>query len=366
MDARPDRLLIIEDSADVRKLLVRLASLAGWEAVSASGGPEALGLFKAGRFSLLLSDIDLSDPEMDGIAAAKRLLALDPGLRVVMMSGDPANVARVLEAGLGTLLPKPLDPAAIIALLGRGAPRPARPNCVLLVEDDPAIRELLARYIDSAGWQVVAVQNSSEALRIFAAKRFSILLADVMLQDEMDGIELARRLTALEPGLQVVLISGVPGIADKAAEAGVGPLLRKPVSLSALAGALGLGRPHREDGTRRHVLVIEDDESQREEYRRMLEDEGYVVAGTGSAEEGLALLEGALFDIILTDNILPGMTGLQAIPEFKRRSKAPILLMTSHPSPDLEKDALLLGAAAFLPKPLELDRVAREIKSLAP
>jgi CheY-like chemotaxis protein len=161
-----------------------------------------------------------------------------------MMSGDPANEDRVKAAGLGPLLPKPLDPGTIMALLERqktrrdARPPSPKPNCVLLVEDEPAIRELLAHYINKAGWQVVAVENAAEAMRIFEADKFHVLLADVLLPHGMDGIELAQKLRTLQQDLRIVMISGARESAARVKAAGLETFLPKPLDLPALTALL--------------------------------------------------------------------------------------------------------------------------------
>jgi DNA-binding response OmpR family regulator len=243
MTTKKDRILIIEDDADVRRFLIRFAGVLGWEAAGASSGPEALGLFKVGHFSLVLSDINLN-AAMDGIEAVRKLRESEPRLRVVMMSGDCTYADRVKEAGLGALLPKPIDPGTLAALLERHRAHrdedsaPGKPNCVLLVEDEPAVRELLSHYINKAGWEVVAVEDAVEAMRIFEADKFHLLLADVLLPHGMDGIELARRLKALQQDLRIVMISGAPGVADRVKAANLGPFLSKPLDLPALTALL--------------------------------------------------------------------------------------------------------------------------------
>jgi DNA-binding response OmpR family regulator len=108
------------------------------------------------------------------------------------------------------------------------------------------------------------------------------------------------------------------------------------------------------------ILIVEDEPDQVDQYRRAFAARGYAVACAGTAEEGLALADASSFDAILTDNHLPGMMGLEAIPEFKRRSTAPIMMMTSHWTPEDEKNALLLGAIAVLKKPLDLQHACAE------
>lgn len=107
------------------------------------------------------------------------------------------------------------------------------------------------------------------------------------------------------------------------------------------------------------VLLVEDDPAQLAEIRRALEVRDCRVATAESAEAAFRLCRPAAFDVILTDNLLPGMTGLQALPRF-RASAARVIVMSTQFGPDLEEDARLLGAAAFLRKPLaatELDRL---------
>ncbi|HAH08379.1 MAG TPA: hypothetical protein DCM05_17945 [Elusimicrobia bacterium] len=354
----------MEDDPTVRRLLLRLVRSAGWEALAAADRAEAFHLFERGRFKALLSDIDLAEGE-DGIRLAKELRLIDPALKIVMMSGRPGNENRARKEGLELFLPKPFDLARLTGLLRlfrlpRGAPK--KPNCILIVEDDPAVREMLAHYVNAAGWEAVVAKNGAEALEAFQTGKFRLLLADVRLDEGIDGIEVAKRLLGLEPDLKVAMISGVPGASDRVKAAGLDVFLPKPVGLDALADLLELGRAHHENGVSKRILLIEDDAAQLDQYCQILRGRGYQVLGVQSAEEALKRVESERFDAILTDNILPGMTGLRAIPELKKKSKAPILLMTSRPSPDLEEDALLMGAAAFFAKPLDLERLDEKLR----
>lgn len=105
------------------------------------------------------------------------------------------------------------------------------------------------------------------------------------------------------------------------------------------------------------VLLVEDDPAQASEYARRLTETGYRVQAVSSAEEAIRLVQTTHFDMILSDNVLPGMTGMRALPELSRWSCAPVLIMTSHHCAEGEKDALLLGASAYLKKPLDVGDV---------
>jgi len=103
------------------------------------------------------------------------------------------------------------------------------------------------------------------------------------------------------------------------------------------------------------ILIVDDEAVVREILSRQLAAWGHAVRIAASAEEALALLERESVDAVLLDNVLTGMTGLQALAELRRRSPAPVLLMTGHSDPEFAKDARLLGAADVFGKPLDAE-----------
>lgn len=105
------------------------------------------------------------------------------------------------------------------------------------------------------------------------------------------------------------------------------------------------------------VLIVDDDPAILEVVSQNLGQSGYSVETADSAEAGLALAKTGGFDAVLMDIAMPGMTGFRALEEFGACTKAPIFLMTGHADSEKETDALLLGARALLPKPLDFERV---------
>ncbi|MBI2362230.1 MAG: response regulator, partial [Elusimicrobia bacterium] len=109
------------------------------------------------------------------------------------------------------------------------------------------------------------------------------------------------------------------------------------------------------------VLMIEDDAGVAAVVQRHLERRGHTVALAPNAEDGLRQAGARRFDCILLDNGLPGEMGITALPELAAKTEAPIIMITGYPNEDVVKDALLLGAKAFLPKPLDLAELERRI-----
>ncbi len=85
-------------------------------------------------------------------------------------------------------------------------------NRILLAEDDNDIRRFLAKALQNAGYDVVSFDNGRSAYERIREEPFTLLLTDIVMP-EMDGIELARRATELDPDLKVMFITGFAAVA---------------------------------------------------------------------------------------------------------------------------------------------------------
>jgi len=103
------------------------------------------------------------------------------------------------------------------------------------------------------------------------------------------------------------------------------------------------------------VLVVDDETANIEILLRCLAQRGHSGVGAENAEEAARALAAGAFDLVLLDHVLPGTTGMQALPRLKALTRAPIHIMSGFSDDDTRRDAELLGAAGFLPKPLELE-----------
>ena len=83
---------------------------------------------------------------------------------------------------------------------------------ILLAEDDNDMRRFLAKALSNAGYEVVSYDNGRSAYDKLREEPFSLLLTDIVMP-EMDGIELARRATELDPDLKVMFITGFAAVA---------------------------------------------------------------------------------------------------------------------------------------------------------
>lgn len=114
-----------------------------------------------------------------------------------------------------------------------------RDTRILLVEDEPLIREIMAELLEDAGFDVTATCTGEEAVILLAENEFAILLTDITMPGEIDGIDLAEHARETHPGLPVVFVSGRPESAQRVrAVAPPMAFLPKPYDVHHLLGTV--------------------------------------------------------------------------------------------------------------------------------
>ncbi|MBS0482445.1 MAG: response regulator [Proteobacteria bacterium] len=102
---------------------------------------------------------------------------------------------------------------------------------ILLAEDEEAMRTYLARALENAGYEVIAVDRGTAAVPLLEMGDFDLLLSDIVMP-EMDGIELAQRCAEISPRTKVMFITGFAAVTLKASrEAPAAKVLSKPFHL---------------------------------------------------------------------------------------------------------------------------------------
>jgi DNA-binding response OmpR family regulator len=102
------------------------------------------------------------------------------------------------------------------------------------------------------------------------------------------------------------------------------------------------------------ILIIDDEASVRQTLARILQHEGFEVTTAESGEQGLALLEGASFELVYMDLRMPGLPGLETLKHIHSRHPGlPVVLFTAQPDVSSAVEALRLGATDYLLKPLK-------------
>jgi len=144
---------------------------------------------------------------------------------------------RGLPAARHVLSPEiyPLSGLVSGLILSIGIQRPTAMHKILLAEDDNDMRRFLVKALENAGFQVSSHDNGMSAYQRLREEPFEMLVTDIVMP-EMDGIELARRASELDPDIKIMFITGFAAVAlnsDSEAPKNA-KVLSKPVHLREL------------------------------------------------------------------------------------------------------------------------------------
>jgi two-component system response regulator AtoC len=111
--------------------------------------------------------------------------------------------------------------------------------------------------------------------------------------------------------------------------------------------------------TRGSILLVDDELKIRQALARALGDEGHDVTATGNPRDALRLINEQPFDLLIVDNLMPELSGLELIRQIVSATPAPerpqIVMMTAHATVESAIEAMKLGALDYLQKPFEID-----------
>ena len=196
-------ILVIDDDPTIHNLLRRFLDKKGFEVKVASSGTEGIQLAKEIQPQAITLDVMMSG--MDGWSVLTALKANPEtcDIPVIMMTMvNDRNLGYAL--GAAEYVIKPIDRQKLENVLGRFKPI-SDSESILVVEDDPGIREMLRRQLQKENWKVIEAENGKEAL--YKLKKYTpkLILSDLMMP-EMDGFELVHRLRQHEQWCNIPVI----------------------------------------------------------------------------------------------------------------------------------------------------------------
>ena len=261
---------------------------------------------------------------------------------------------------------------------------------VLVVEDDADVRSTVVDMLTELGYRVLQAREAQSALAIVESGiPIDLIFTDVVMPGPLRSPELARKARERLPNVAVLFTSGYTenaivhgGRLDEGID-----LLSKPYSREALArkirhvlrnqeqrnlsrvAARGAQHPTGPAGAAvpartLQVLLVEDDEDIRTCTSYLLQGRGHAVVEAASGMEALQRLEGRVFDVLVTDLVLPGMSGQELAGQAKTRQPALKIVVTSGydaPAPDSPQ---AIAGALYLRKPYEDEALEAALRSV--
>jgi signal transduction histidine kinase/CheY-like chemotaxis protein len=241
--------------------------------------------------------------------------------------------------------PRQAKPADVVHLSDELEEAPT----VLVVDDDPAARDLLTANLKSTGYRLVQAANGEEALSLARRIRPDAITLDVLMP-KPDGWEVLSALKA-DADLRDIPVIIVTVLSDRGIGLSLGAVdvLTKPVDRTRLMALI-----HsllRRDGP---VLVVEDDAAAREMIRQTIEKMGLSVAEAADGRQALAWLgDHPAPAMILLDLIMPEMDGfevLDALAAHAEWREIPVIVITAKQLTAAERERLLRQAQKVIAK----------------
>ena len=234
---------------------------------------------------------------------------------------------------------------------------------VLVIDDDPNVRELLHRNFASAGLKTIEAENGEVGLKMALEHSPSVITLDVMMP-RSDGWSVLEALksnpsTATIPVVMVTIVENKQlGISLGASE-----YMTKPIKREKLVDVVRSLIGSADDPA---ILVIEDDDDTRSLLCRTLVNHGFKVQEAENGRVALEKLRKFKPSLLLLDLMMPEMDGFEFAEEFRRNEEwrdTPIIVVTAKTLTEEDRNRLEGWAEAFYPKGSDsLDNVVAEVK----
>jgi PAS domain S-box-containing protein len=297
-------------------------------------------------------------------------LGLAISQRFCQMMGGHIDVASELGKGstFTVTLPQsvidPDDPVPVRVAKRRSVGAGAT---VLVVDDDPTIRDLVGRALTKHGFSVDVARNGREGLERARELLPAAIVLDVMMP-ELDGWGVLTELKADSTTAEIpVVILTILEQSEVGFALGAVDYLVKPVQTDRLAAVL---QRYCRASTAR-VLIIDDDRDSRDLMRRYLEAAGHSVSEAANGAEGIEALEALRPDLVVLDLMMPILDGFGVLAHVRKREELrslPIVVVTAKTLTDEDREMLAGAQAVFdrtrLDRQTLLDSVVEQVSEL--
>ncbi len=205
---------------------------------------------------------------------------------------------------------------------------PVSADCVLVIDDDPAARDLVARFLEREGHRVCTAADGKAGLELAHAVAPRVILLDVMMP-QMNGWSVLNALKA-DPALSAIPVVMTTFVDDQKLgySLGAADYLLKPIEWHALNRVMERLTPGRSGG----ILTIDDDADTRQRLGAMLARSGWTVIEAAGGQAGLEAVAEAVPALVLLDLMMPGMDGfafLRAFREIEGCHDVPVVVLTA-------------------------------------
>jgi CheY-like chemotaxis protein len=220
---------------------------------------------------------------------------------------------------------------------------------ILIVDDDATVRELVARYLERAGFSIATAKGGQEALRMARELRPAAMTLDIMMPD-LDGWTVLAAMKG-DPALASIPVILMTIVEEKKRgyALGAADYLVKPVDRGKLVALLS----NICGSAAGQVLLVDDDDLVRRSVRMALEPIGWRVTEAENGRLALDSLMASRPDVIILDLMMPKMDGFEFLDELRARPDwrdIPVVVITAKELTDQDRSRLNGGVERIIQK----------------
>ena len=237
---------------------------------------------------------------------------------------------------------------------------------ILVVDDEELNRDILSRRLIKEGYSVTVAEGGKQALDILRLERYDLVLLDIMMPG-IDGYEVLQRIRS-EPTLHDTPVIMVTALSDESSikrclALGATDYVGKPFELTFLKSRIrqaihalsNLRRSNAETASAfATILVVEDDEMNRDLLVRRLDKAGYTIHVAANGAEALNLINEQAYDLILLDIMMAQVDGYQTLQKIRMRDTfkdTPVIMISALGDAASIARCMELGANDYIMKP---------------
>ncbi len=330
---------------------VEASAVDGTDGVSISVADTGIGMMPE-HMNMLFQDFVQADTSTTrkyggtglGLAISLRFCRLMGGDITVESAAEQGStfriwlprVATVLTTGEEQAIPQPVVP--LVERTTAASKQTTAQRTVLVIDDDPNVRDLLTASLTREGYDVATAANGVEGLTRARELKPMLIILDII----MPGLDGWAVLTACkgDPDLADIPVIMLTIVDDRTRgyALGAAEYLVKPIDRKRLRAVL-----EKHCGVHGETLMIEDDEVARDTARKAAEKQGFTVIEAADGHEALKRLAENSPDLILLDLLMPEMDGFEFLVELNKNSDwrdIPVVVLTAKDLTDEDRRRL--------------------------
>jgi len=241
---------------------------------------------------------------------------------------------------------------------------------IIVVDDDKCTSDTLAEILTDEGFSAVAVESTREVLDLLKEQHWDLIISDVHRPGrDLDGIGMLKKIRSEGNQIPIILLTGFATIeiTVEAMKSGVTDFLTKPTNAHKLFTAIrsALSATTRSNqvealqpsiknvlGVKPRIIAVDDDRDIQNLIAQLLNEAGYNAVTAGCNEEVSKILQSSTIDLIISDVMHPGGTGVELLQGIRKLGfNIPVILVTGCSMIDMAIEGIRAGASDFIIKP---------------